>query len=282
MSDELPKKVISVPPPVTDEIDSEWGGKGADDTGKSKTATQAAEEGKAAGSDSGPPGADAKLKAELKGQGETAAAPSTPPPPAHAQDEGEEEDEEEDEEDEEEDEDEVHVARAGHGAVSSAARPAAGDDWLPDWAPWAVLGGLVIVGIAGGLGAFTKPAAEAPEVATGTAAEATAPATIAAQHFLVQYKGAMRAPATVTRTKEEAKKRAEEGLAKARKGAEFSQLAGEYSDEPGAGQRGGALGEFGPGQMVKPFSDAAFKLKVGQVSGLVETDFGFHVIKRTK
>jgi parvulin-like peptidyl-prolyl isomerase len=98
----------------------------------------------------------------------------------------------------------------------------------------------------------------------------------------VQYTGSLRAPATITRTKEEAKKRAEEGLAKAKKGADFAKLAGEYSDEPGAAQRGGALGEFGPGQMVKPFSDAAFKLKVGQVSDLVETDFGFHVIKRTK
>ena len=80
MSDEQPKKVLSVPPPVTDEIDSEWGGKSADDTGKAKTATQAAEESKPPASDSGLPGADAQLKAELTGQNETSAAPGTPPP----------------------------------------------------------------------------------------------------------------------------------------------------------------------------------------------------------
>src|SRR6187551_2069683 len=93
MSDELPKKVISVPPPVTDEIDSEWGAKGEGDTGKTKTATQAADEGKAPASASGPPGADAQLKAELAGQAETAAAPSTPLPASVAHDDDEEDDE---------------------------------------------------------------------------------------------------------------------------------------------------------------------------------------------
>src|SRR6478609_5303082 len=163
MSDEQPKKVLSVPPPVTDEIDSEWGGKGADDTGKAKTATKAAEEGKAAASDSGPPAASKQLEAELAGQGETSAAPGTPPPAAasHAGDDDEEEEEEdEDDEEEDEEEDDAPVARAGHAAVSATTRPGGSDDWLPDWAPWAILAGLVIVGVAGGLGVFTKPAAE--------------------------------------------------------------------------------------------------------------------------
>src|SRR6187401_918844 len=118
MSDEQPKKVLSVPPPVTDEIDSEWGGKGADDTGKTKTATQAAEEGKAVTRDSGPPAATKQLEAELKGQNETAAAPGTPPPatPSHGHDDDDEEEDEESEEEEEaddddEEEEEEHVAR---------------------------------------------------------------------------------------------------------------------------------------------------------------------------
>ncbi|HEY5377358.1 MAG TPA: peptidylprolyl isomerase [Polyangiaceae bacterium] len=284
MSDELQKKVFSVPPPPTDEIDSDWGGKAADEK-PVETATQAADEGVAAAKDSGPPGADAQLKAELKGKAETAAAPSTPPPsPAsHDDEEDEEEEEEEDEEDEDDEEAPAARARATHRPVSRTAAPDAGDDWLPDWAPFAVLAALVILGVAGGLGAFTKPPAEGASLAPSTAlAESTKPTSIAASHFLVMYKGSMRAPETVTRTKDEAKARALEGLAKVKKGEDFAKVVGEYSDEPGAAQRGGALGDFTADRMVKPFSDAAFNLKVGQISGLVETPFGFHVIKRTK
>ena len=266
MSDELPKKVFSVPPPPTDEIDSEWGGKGADESGK--TATQAADDGEAPASNALPPS-------------ETAAAPSTHPPAL----EEEEDDEDDDEDDEDEDDRVQRVAHASHAPVTGSARAAVNDDdWLPNWAPWAILALLIVVGVAGGLGAFTKPPAEAASEATPSAEgnSAAVPTSVEASHFLVQYKGSMRAPESITRTKEEAKKRAEEGLAKARKGADFAKIVGEYSDEPGAASRGGALGEFQANQMVKPFSDAAFKLKVGQISGLVETDFGFHVIKRTK
>jgi parvulin-like peptidyl-prolyl isomerase len=86
----------------------------------------------------------------------------------------------------------------------------------------------------------------------------------------------------VTRTKDEAKKRAEQLLAKARKGDDFAQLARENSDDPTAKARGGDLGSFDRNMMVKEFADPAFALKPGQVSAVVETDFGFHIIKRTQ
>ena len=104
---------------------------------------------------------------------------------------------------------------------------------------------------------------------------------IAASHILISYQGAERSSAT--RTKEEAKKLAEEVLAKAKApGADFAALAREYSDEPGARERGGDLGAFKKGAMAKPFEEAAFQLKVGEISGVIETPSGFHIIKRTK
>jgi parvulin-like peptidyl-prolyl isomerase len=284
MSDELPKKVFSVPPPPTDEIDSEWGGKGGPDEKPAKTATEAAEQATVPATDSGPPGADAQLKEELKGQAETAAAPSTPPPPASKD---EDEDEDEDDEDDEDEDEARDARRRSHAPVTRPSGPAAADDWIPDWAPWGILGFLVLAGLAGGLGVISRifgisNAAPTEAATTAAAPEASVPTTIEASHFLVQYKGSMRAAPTITRTKEEAKKRAEEGLAKVKQGADFAKVVAEYSDEPGAGTRGGALGAFQRESMVKPFSDAAFTLKVNQVSGIVETPFGFHVIKRTK
>lgn len=59
----------------------------------------------------------------------------------------------------------------------------------------------------------------------------------------------------------------------------FQELATKYS-ECSSCQRGGDLGHFGRGDMQKPFEDAAFNLKVGEISGMVETDSGYHIILR--
>jgi NIMA-interacting peptidyl-prolyl cis-trans isomerase 1 len=108
------------------------------------------------------------------------------------------------------------------------------------------------------------------------------PARVAARHVLVMHRGSERVPAGITRTRDEARARAEEVLRKARAGEDFAQLARTYSDEPGAASSGGDLGDFGPGQMVPPFERAAFALAVNAISDVVETDFGFHVIRRTR
>jgi parvulin-like peptidyl-prolyl isomerase len=70
-------------------------------------------------------------------------------------------------------------------------------------------------------------------------------------------------------------------LEEIKKGTRFDNLAKKYSTCP-SGKRGGNLGEFRRGQMVKPFETAAFNLKVGEVTNEpVRTQFGYHVIKRT-
>jgi foldase protein PrsA len=76
-------------------------------------------------------------------------------------------------------------------------------------------------------------------------------------------------------------KTAKEVKAKLDKGEDFAKLAKEYSQDPGSAANGGDLGWFGPGKMVKEFEDAAYKLKVGQVSDPVKTDYGYHIIKVT-
>ena len=133
-----------------------------------------------------------------------------------------------------------------------------------------------------GAGSPPKAAVEERIVTKPVAAAENLPAEIAASHLLVQYAGAKSASARVVRTKDEAKTRAEEALARARAGEDFATLVGEYSDEPGAKERGGTLGRFQHHAMVRQFSDAAFRLKVGELSPVVETPFGFHVILRTQ
>ena len=108
------------------------------------------------------------------------------------------------------------------------------------------------------------------------------PDAIAAQHVLVAYKGAKNADKKVTRSKAEAKTRAEEVVKKAKGGTDFSALVAEYSDDPAAKERQGSVGKFTHEKMTKPFSDAAFALPVDGISDVVESDFGFHVIKRNQ
>ncbi|MDD2928667.1 MAG: SurA N-terminal domain-containing protein [Sideroxydans sp.] len=82
--------------------------------------------------------------------------------------------------------------------------------------------------------------------------------------------------------KQAAKEKAEQLLADVKAApSKFATLAKESSQDPGSAANGGDLGMFGRGMMVKPFDDAVFSMQVGQISGLVQTDFGYHIIKVT-
>ncbi|MFN3967103.1 MAG: peptidylprolyl isomerase [Endomicrobiia bacterium] len=77
----------------------------------------------------------------------------------------------------------------------------------------------------------------------------------------------------------EAKKKAEMVLKKLKEGADFAELAREYSDDPGSREKGGDLGYFAKGDMVPEFEKVAFSMQVGEISNIVQTEFGFHIIK---
>ncbi len=102
---------------------------------------------------------------------------------------------------------------------------------------------------------------------------------VAASHILISFSGAARAEASITRSKEEAKVRAQELKKQLDAGANFTQLARTSSDGPSA-KEGGSLGSFAKGTMSSAFEQAVFALKeVGDLSDIVETEFGFHIIR---
>ena len=97
-----------------------------------------------------------------------------------------------------------------------------------------------------------------------------------ASHILIRFK------ADTPKAKAEAKKKIEEILAKVKAGEDFAKLAKQYSEDPGSAKQGGDLGFFQQGVMVKPFDEAVFAMKEGEVKGPIETQFGYHIIKLTK
>jgi peptidyl-prolyl cis-trans isomerase D len=106
-------------------------------------------------------------------------------------------------------------------------------------------------------------------------------ATVNASHILIAYQGAMRAAPTVKRSKDEAKAKADELLKQINANpAAFAELARTNTDDPGSANTGGVYEDVQEGQMVGPFNDFIFKNPVG-ATGVVETDFGYHVIKVT-
>ncbi len=104
------------------------------------------------------------------------------------------------------------------------------------------------------------------------------PDQVRASHILLMYKGSMRSSAN--RSKEDAKTKIASLKTELDGGADFAKLARENSDCPSK-EEGGDLGDFGRGMMAKEFETSAFGLPVGGTSGVVETPFGYHIIRRT-
>jgi parvulin-like peptidyl-prolyl isomerase len=133
-----------------------------------------------------------------------------------------------------------------------------------------------------------KPIVDEPQPASSSARvgsdapEAATADKIRARHLLIRYSGGMGTPSGVTRTKAQARERASEARQRALQGEDFELLVQEYSDDLASAARGGDLGEFSRDMMVQEFGDAAFSLKPGETSDVVESPYGFHVIQRTE
>lgn len=164
--------------------------------------------------------------------------------------------------------------------------------------PLVLLGTALATALATACGAPQAPHAAAPDSAAPAEASAPAAACLAAaaakrearadepsrigvKHILVRHAGAERAEGA-TRTREEACLRAMEARDKIRDGADFDEVVATYSEEAGAASRGGSLGTIERADVLPSFADAAFELDLHQLSDVVETRYGFHVIFRTE
>ena len=135
----------------------------------------------------------------------------------------------------------------------------------------------------------------APLLAAGTTPPPEAgkePDHITIQHVLVGFKGSVPGK-NITRTQDEAKKLAEDILARAKKGEDFEGLVKQYTDDAAPGiysmSNNGvtpAAGEYARGRMVPAFGDAGFPLKVGEIGmasyDAVKSPYGWHIVKRLK
>lgn len=145
-------------------------------------------------------------------------------------------------------------------------------------------GGTVSAGVspATSSGVENLPEAACLERATAQRAKRPdEPDRITVSHLLVKHAGVENAEGT-TRSRGEACLRAEAARDKLRGGAEWDAIVAEFSDEKGAASRAGSVGEATREMLVPTFADAAFELDIQQLSDVVESKFGFHVILRTQ
>lgn len=119
---------------------------------------------------------------------------------------------------------------------------------------------------------------EAKEYYTQNAAQFQGQEQRRASHILIGF-----GSKTDAASKQTAREKALKVLEEVKKNPKnFEELAKKYSQDPGSAKNGGDLGLFGRGAMVKPFEDAVFSMKPGAISDLVESDFGYHIIKLTE
>jgi peptidyl-prolyl cis-trans isomerase SurA len=107
-------------------------------------------------------------------------------------------------------------------------------------------------------------------------------ASLGARPAQISFQQVIVPPQPSDSAKAAARRQAEEVIAELQKGGDFAVLARRFSDDPGSKERGGDLGWFRRGRMVAKFEEVAFALRPGETSGIVETEFGFHIIRLEK